>query len=187
MSALLKTCLRAVAADADSLDQDIAGLAAVGAGIHPQRAADGAGDAEEEFHAADTGGRRGLRHALVERGGAGADDIAGRTGLAESPRRQADHHALACRHRARSGWSRRRRRRPAIPSASSSEKIGKIVFVCRRKQHLRRTADAKPCQLRKRLVRQQPPAQFWHRGFEVGRDVGEGHSWPSAFNSPGKA
>src|SRR5215216_654868 len=43
----------AVAADADSLDQNVLGLVAIGAGIHPQRAADGAGDAEEEFHAAD--------------------------------------------------------------------------------------------------------------------------------------
>ena len=68
--------LGAVAADADGLDQNVLGLAAIGAGIHPQRAADGAGNAEEEFHAADIGGCRGLRHALVERGRARADDIA---------------------------------------------------------------------------------------------------------------
>ena len=66
----------AVAADADGLDQHVLGLAAIGAGIHPQRAADGAGNAEEEFHAADVGGCRGLGHALVERGRARADDVA---------------------------------------------------------------------------------------------------------------
>ena len=65
-----------VAADADSLDQNVLGLAAIGAGIHPQRAADGAGNAEEEFHAADIGGCRGLRHPLVERRRACADDVA---------------------------------------------------------------------------------------------------------------
>ena len=68
--------LGAVAADAGGLDQHVLGLAAIGAGIHAQRAADGAGNAEEEFQAADIGRCRGLRHALVERGGAGADDVA---------------------------------------------------------------------------------------------------------------
>ena len=76
MSALVERVLLAVAADAGRLDQDILGLAAIGAGIHAQRAADGAGNAEEEFQPADVGRRRRLRHALVERGGAGADDIA---------------------------------------------------------------------------------------------------------------
>ena len=47
--------LGAVAADAGGLDQDVLGLAAIGAGIHAQRAADRAGNAEEEFHAADIG------------------------------------------------------------------------------------------------------------------------------------
>ena len=47
--------LRTIAADAGGLDQHILGLAVVGARIHPQRAADGAGNAEEEFHAADIG------------------------------------------------------------------------------------------------------------------------------------
>ena len=78
--------LAAVAADAGGLDQHILGLAAIGAGIHAQRAADGAGNAEEEFEPADIGRRRGLRHALVERGGAGADDIALGAGLAEAAR-----------------------------------------------------------------------------------------------------
>src|SRR5437879_5679817 len=41
--------LRTIAADPGRLDQHVPGLAAIGAGIHPQRAADGAGNAEEEL------------------------------------------------------------------------------------------------------------------------------------------
>ena len=55
------------------------------------------------------------------------------------------------------------------------EEISEVIFIRRREQHLRRAADPKPGQLRQRLVRQQPPAQLRHRGFEIGRDVGEGH------------
>src|SRR5260370_1065724 len=79
---ICKAMFFAVTADADSLDQDILGLGAVGAGIHAQRAADGAGNAEEKFQPADVGRRRRLRHALVERGRAGADDIALVAGVA---------------------------------------------------------------------------------------------------------
>ena len=84
MSALVKPDLLAVAADAGRLDQHILGLGAIGAGVHAQRAADRAGNAEEEFQPAEIGRRRGLGDALVERGRAGADDIAVRAGLAES-------------------------------------------------------------------------------------------------------
>ena len=68
------------------------------------------------------------------------------------------------------------------------EEISEIVLIRRREQHLRRTADPKPGQFGQRLVRQQAPAQVRHRGFEIGRDVGE-HlpAHPSAFNSPGSA
>ena len=58
------------------LDQNIFGLAAIGAGIHAQRAADGAGNAELEFEPADVRRRRRFRDALVERGRAGAYDVA---------------------------------------------------------------------------------------------------------------
>src|ERR1700755_1834260 len=56
------------------------------------------------------------------------------------------------------------------------EEISEIVLLGGRKQNLRRPADAKPGQFGQRLVRQQPPAQFRHRGFEIGYDVGEGHA-----------
>ena len=49
---------------------------AIGAGIHAQRAADGAGNAEIEFEPGEIGRRRRLRHALVERGRTGGDDVA---------------------------------------------------------------------------------------------------------------
>src|SRR6266481_3058073 len=86
-----KNTFFAVAADADSLDQDIPGLRAVGAGVHAQRAADGAGDAEEKFQPADVGRRCRFRHALVERGRAGADDIAIGAGFAETAWTEPDH------------------------------------------------------------------------------------------------
>src|SRR5260370_12659387 len=59
-----------------------------------------------------------------------------------------------------------------------SEEIRQILLIYRREQYLRRTANPKPCQFGKRLVRQQPPTQIRHRGFKIGRDVGEGHGQP---------
>ena len=175
---------RAVAADAGRLDQDILGLGAIGAGIHAQRAADGAGNAEEEFQPADIGRRRRFRHALVECGGAGADDIAVGAGLAEAARRQPDHHAghAAIAHDQIGADADDIDRNLG---RQMRQEISQIIFIRRREQHLRRTADPKPCQFRQRLVRQQPPAQFRHRGFEIGRDVGEGrHLTPAPSIRP---
>src|SRR6266436_9349641 len=76
----------AVAANTASLDQNILGFSAIGAGVHAQRAADGAGNAEEEFQPADIGRYRCLGDALVERSRTGADDIAIGAGLAETTR-----------------------------------------------------------------------------------------------------
>ena len=112
----------AVAADAGRLDQHVLGLGAVGAGIHAQRAADGAGDAEEEFQPAEIGRRRRLGDALVERGGAGADDIAVGAGFAEAARASLGSPRPACRRRARSDWSRRRRHRPASSCGKCARK-----------------------------------------------------------------
>ena len=61
-----------------------------------------------------------------------------------------------------------------ISSGRCAQKIGEIVFVRRREQHLRRTADAKPCQRRQRFIRQHPPAQLRHLRFQFAEcDVGE--------------
>ena len=183
----MKHVFGAVAADAGGLDQDVPGLAAVGAGIHAQRAADRAGNAEEEFHAADIGGCRGFRHPLVERGGACDHDVAFGADVAERARRQPDHDAgnAAIAHD-QIGADADDIDRQFLRQVF--QEVSQIVFVRRREQHLRRTADAKPCQLGQRLVRQQPPAQARHRGFEIGGDVGERcHVYPNAFNSPGSA
>jgi hypothetical protein len=111
---------------------------------------------------------------LSSAAGAGADDIAGSGRLAERPRRQADHHA---RHAAvahdQVGADADDIDRQFL--RKQLQEVREIVLIRRREQHLRRPADAKPRQLRQRLVRQQPPAQLRHGGFEVGRDVGEGH------------
>ena len=128
-----------------------------------------------------------LGHALVERGGAGADDIALAL-VSPKPRgAKPDHHArhAAVAHDQVGADADDIDRKLA---RQVRQEIGEIVFIRRREQHLRRAADPKPGQFGERLVRQQPPAQFRHRGFEIGRDVGEAHAvYPSAFNSPGSA
>ena len=167
-----KRVFLAVAADAGSVEQNILGLAAIGAGIHAQRAADGAGNAEEKFKPADIGGGRGFRHTLVERGGASADDIALRAGFAEPPWCEPDHHP---RHAAiahdQIGADADDTDRKFV--RQMCEEISQIVLIHWGEQHLRRAADPKPGQLGERLVCQQPPAQLRHRGFELGRDVGK--------------
>src|SRR3954465_14276904 len=53
---IVEVTLAAVAADAGRLHQDVFRLAAIGAGIHAQRAADAARNTEIEFEPADIGG-----------------------------------------------------------------------------------------------------------------------------------
>src|SRR5450631_4114887 len=165
----------AVAADAGRFDQHIPGLRTVGASVHAQRAADGAGNAEEKFQPADIGRRRRLGDALVERRRAGADDIAASAGLAEPARAKPDHHArqAAVTHD-QVGADADDMDRQFIGQVR--EEIPKIIFIRWRKQRLRRAADPEPRQLGQRLVRQQPPAQLRHRGLETGRDVGKAHA-----------
>src|SRR5215212_5265246 len=83
---VLKDMFFAVATDADSLDQDVLGLRAISAGIHAQRTANAARNAEEKFQAAQAAGRRGFGDAPVERGGPGADDLGFRLGFAKAAR-----------------------------------------------------------------------------------------------------
>ena len=101
-----------------------------------------------------------------------ADHVALGADVAEGARRQPDHDArqAAIAHDqigADADDVDRQLLRQAL------QKVSEIVFIRRRKQHLRRTADAKPGQFGERLVRQQPPAQAGHRGLEIGCDVGE--------------
>ena len=102
----------------------------------------------------------------------GADDVAFRFGFAKRPWRQPDHDALdAAIADDQVGADTDDIDRQVL--RKMLQEVSEVVFVRRREQHLRRTADAKPRQLRKRLVRQQPPAQIRHRGFEIGGDVGK--------------
>src|SRR3546814_3308150 len=65
-------------------DQDVLGLAAIGAGVHAHRAPDGAGHAGEELESSDAGdpGRR--RHVDVERGSATEDVVAVRNDVGKA-------------------------------------------------------------------------------------------------------
>ncbi len=91
------------------LDEHVLDLASVAAGVHAQRAADGAGHAAQEFEPGDAGIGGGTRHRGIERGRTGADARArdrrcGRSSPAGgSPRPK-------CRHRGPEDWNRRRSR-----------------------------------------------------------------------------
>ncbi|MGY4349464.1 hypothetical protein ACVWXM_005957 [Bradyrhizobium sp. GM7.3] len=174
MSALEKMCFVPSRPDATRLDQHVLGLAAIGARIHAQRAADRAGNAEVKFEPADIGRRGDFRHALVERGCARGDDIAARARLAKGARRKPDHHA---RHAAvaHDQVGADADDIDGNVACEMREEIREIVLIRRREQHLRGTSDAKPGELGERLVRQQPAAKIGHHGFEVGCDVGEAH------------
>ena len=77
MSASESTWMLPCAIDGARLDQHVLGFAAVCAGVHAQRAADGAGNAAVEGEAGDAGLGGGARHLHVGDGGAGAHAMAG--------------------------------------------------------------------------------------------------------------
>ena len=76
MSPLLKTRTLPCAVDAARLDQRVLGLAAIGAAVHAQRAADRARNAAEEGEPGDRRLLRGTADLHVGHRGAGADAIA---------------------------------------------------------------------------------------------------------------
>ena len=51
------------------------------------------------------------------------------------------------------------------------QEIREIALVLRHEQQLRRAADAKPGQLRQRLVGEQPPAQFGHLALQLRNEI----------------
>ena len=75
MSALREDAHASLPVDAARLDQHVLGLAAIGAAVHAQRAADRAGDAAQESEPGDAGLLRGARDLHVGHGGAGADAV----------------------------------------------------------------------------------------------------------------
>ena len=107
MSALLKRAHVALPVNAARLDQNVLGFAAIGAAVHAQRAADRARNAAEKRQPRDAGRLRRARHHHVKHGGAGGDAMVFDLDLVEAAAKP-DHHARQRRHRARSGWSRRR-------------------------------------------------------------------------------
>src|SRR5690606_4483298 len=63
----------ALAVDGAGLDENVLRLRAVGAAVHPQRAADGARDAAIECEARNAGVSRRAGHLHIRHGGAGAE------------------------------------------------------------------------------------------------------------------
>ena len=147
------------AVDPARLDQNVARLAAMGARVHPQRAADRTRHAAKEGQAVDAGRGGGARHLGVERRRAGDDAKVGRRlDRAERLAAQANHHAA----------------NPAVAddeigaeaddrdrnfAGQALQEIGEVVLVGRRDQNLRRPADAKPREWRERRVGAQTAAQ----------------------------
>ena len=167
MSALAEDADVALPVDAARLDQRVLGLAAIGAAVHAQRPADRAGNAAEEREPGDRRLLRGARDLHVGHRGAGADAVPASTFTSPKPRPSRITTPGT-------PPSRTIRLEPSpttvtgISAGRCAEEIGEVGLVLRHEQNLRRPADAKPGQLRERLVRQQPPAQLRHARFQVG-------------------
>ena len=175
--------------DAARLDQDIRRLAAMRARIHAQRAPERAGNAAEKLHPG---------YALI--GKCACKLLVGNRGsrthaksvekrdftktLAAQPYRNAcnatvtDDEIGAKTNHGDGDLARQR-----------FQKIRKVSFISRREQHLRRTADTKPCERRQRLVGRKASAQRRHFGAKFGGDVGKAHAFSAfgnAASSPGR-
>ena len=124
MSAGGEHVLVALAVDGRGFHEDVLDLAAIAAGIHLQRAADGARHAAQEFEARDARIGRRARHGAIERRRAGADARAvharscRKRRAGGSPRRE-------CRRRAPEDWSRRRSRRPRCPAGRAARNVAR--------------------------------------------------------------
>ena len=143
---------------APRLDQHISGLAPMGARIHAQGAADGAGNAAQEGEAINASLRRRPRRLHVGHGGSCTQAVVGQDldlakGLAAEANDNAGHAAIA--HDQVGAQPDHRHRDLA---RQMREKIGEVRFVRWREKRLRRPAHAKPGIGRERLVGRQPPA-----------------------------
>jgi len=149
------------------LDQHILELAAIGAGIHPQRAADGTGDAAEEFEAGDAGLLAGEGDVEVERAGAGLDRGAVDADVDEAAA-QPHHHTgdAAVAHQQVRGDADHRHRHVG---RLGGEKRGEILGVSRTEQYFGGAADAEPGDGRERRVLAEPAA---HRGQALDEAAG---------------
>ena len=169
------------AIDAAGFDQRVLRLAAMGAGVHPQRAADGAGNAAIKGKTVDPGFGGGARRFHVGNGGADAqpatvfDD-----GLAKALRRKPNDYAFdaAVAHDEIGAEPNDGHRNFA---GRLREEVGKVGFVGRHEENLRRPADAKPGQRRERLIRGNASAQLRHGRGDVGGNVRKGHAAPRSL------
>ena len=119
-------------------------IAAIGAGVHRHRAADGAGNAATGTPARPA---RPPRRARPPSHRAPRPPATMPSVLHRDRRRSrapASPPRPACRHRARSGWTRRRSTITGTCQRQRAQEGGQVLGVGRPHQHLRRPADAEP-------------------------------------------
>ena len=158
------------------------GLAAEGAGVHAHRAAQGAGDADEELEPGQSRPLGGDRDHAIGRAGADREAVAVDLDVGERPR-QPDHDAVqpAVANQEIGGDADRRHRQIA---RLGLEERGQVIQVGRLEDRLGRAADAQPGARRERHLRAQSSA---HRR-KVGRQVAQAAFSPRMARSwAGKA
>ncbi len=160
--------------DGAGADQHILGFAAVRARIHAQRATDGARDAAIKSEACDAGVGCCARDFHVRHDGAHTEPMALFHSDACEAAAQADNDtfdAAVAHEQVRTEPDDEDRQRFRLVL----QEVGKVRFVGRHEQDLRGAASAEPRDVGERGVGRQAAAQLGHAGFEVIRDVGEGH------------
>ena len=169
----------AVEVDGAGTGQDVLGLAAVGAGVHAQRAADRARDAAIESEAGNAGVGRGTRHLDVGDGRSNAQRIAILDpDLAETlaePDDDAGHTAVAHQQ---VGAEADDVDRHVV--GERLEEVGQVGFVGGCEQHLRRTADAEPGDVGKRGVGDEAAAQLRHQRLQIAGHILKHQATPPA-------
>ena len=154
----------ALPVDRMRLDQPLPRLGAVGAGIHPERATNRAGDAVEEGEAAEAFVAGEGREALVGQRGARPDRVALADRVAEAFGRQADDdagNAAVTDEQVRADADDMDRNCRIEPRQEQRE----VIRVCRLEQMLRPPPDPEPGERRNLGVRGEPAADV--RGVEV--------------------
>ena len=176
------------------VDDDVLDLAAEGAGVHAERAADGAGNAGKEFETRKPGiaGAPGDVHVMG--GGAGGDFVAVDADFGEAPAETHDDalDAAVADNDVGADADHGHRHMGGL----GGQQPGKIVGIGGFEQHLRRAADLEPCEAGDRGIGGQftpdrgqaihkaccsfsrhhsPPPCPWRAPGEVDR----GARWPS--------
>ena len=181
MSALRQNVDAALPIDRARFDERIFGLASVSAAIHAQRAADTAWNPAHERQSGDPGFLRRARDLDVGYSSTGPHIEAINDDFVEAAA-QSDHDARnaavahdqigAETHDGDCDLARKVR-----------QEIAEVGFVLWHEQNLCGSANAKPGQLRDRLIAQQAAAQFRHLRFQIGTDIGKAHAGAPATAS----